>query len=576
MSGLVRLQRLRRPLLAGFLASTALLFPVAVSAHPLGNFTINRYDGIRVSTTDVVVDHVLDMAEIPTFSERADMDTDGDGSVSDSEAAAYAASHCDSTRQSLNLSVGGMPLALAVTERGIEFPQGQGAVTMRLVCTYRAPLASPLSAGTAFSFSDNLYADRRGWREVVVQGDGATLVNSDAPDSTVSLRLTTYPTDLLTVPLDQFQAAWTAQPGGPALPPLSIPDAQPITSQPASLSGTVPQQPVSAPADPAVIPVQPAANPPVTAAVPNGVTDLGSDVTALFQAKDLTPWVIAVSLLVAAGLGALHAVSPGHGKTVMAAYLVGSRGNARQALGLGLMVTVSHTIGVLTLGLLTLSFSTVIQPDRLYPILGVASGTIVVAIGTWLIWQRIAEVRRSRSAARADVAHAEAHADHLEHDHEHHHADDHGHVHQTSDAEPHDHPHDSDEHEHAAEDGWHSHGGRTHTHLPPKGTTLSRRGLITLGLAGGMVPSVSALIVLLGALAAGRPAYGVVLTVAFGLGMAIVLVGVGMGLVYARGFVERFSTGGRGVSVARWLPTATAFTVLGAGALMTVQALALR
>lgn len=522
-----------------------------MSAHPLGNFTINRYDGIRVSPTGVLVDHVLDMAEIPTFSERADMDTDGDGSVSAAEGTAYATAHCDSTQDSLDLAVGGTSLALNVIEQGIQFPQGQGAVTMRLVCVYRASLAAPLTAGSTFAFSDNLYGDRRGWREVVVQGDGATLTSSDAPDSTVSLRLTTYPTDLLTIPLDQFQAAWTAQPGGPALPPLAVPDAQPVAAQPGSLVGMPPQQPGSGVANPQTVAAQPNANPPVTAVVPNGVTDLGSDVTALFQARDLTPWVIAVSLLVAAGLGALHAVSPGHGKTVMAAYLVGSRGNARQALGLGLMVTVSHTIGVLTLGLLTLSFSTVIPPDRLYPILGVASGTIVVGIGTWLIWQRVAEVRRARSIAHAEAKHAEAHTNHLDHEHV-----------RTS--------------HHAPDEGWHSHGGRSHTHLPPRGTTLSRRGLITLGLAGGMVPSVSALIVLLGALAAGRPAYGIVLTVAFGVGMAVVLVGVGVGLVYARGFVERFSSGGRGLSLARWLPTATAFVVLGAGALMTVQALALR
>lgn len=267
----------------------------------------------------------------------------------------------------------------------------------------------------------------------------------------------------------------------------------------------------------------------------------------------------------------------------MAAYLVGSRDNARQALGLGLMVTVSHTVGVLTLGLLTLSFSAVIPPDRLYPILGVVSGTIVVGLGVWLIWQRLADLRRTRAAARAERQHVDVHGlehEHAyaslgaavnEHEHEHPHATEHGHDRAAPDGTK-DHDHDN----HDADDGYHSHGGRRHTHLPPKGTTLSRRGLITLGLAGGMVPSVSALIVLLGALAAGRPAYGIVLTVAFGVGMAVVLVGVGMGLVYARGFVERFSTGGRGRSVARWLPTATAFTVLGAGALMTVQAPALR
>ena len=561
----------RRLLLAMAGGFGLLVIPAVTVAHPLGNFTINHFAGIRISTHAAQVDYVLDMAEIPTFTERSAMDTNGDGAVQDSESAAYAAAHCDATANALALAAGGQAVALQVIQRGISFPLGAGAPTLRLVCEFQGSLPAALGSGaTSFTFKDTTFAERRGWREIVVQGDGATLEQSDAPTSSVSNRLMVYPQDLLATPSNQLAASWGAVAGGPALSPLSVPDASPIGASVAVGGGTEaqPQQ------------VVPATT--TTAAVPNGVTDLGSDVTALFQAKDLTPWVIAVSLLVAAGLGALHAVSPGHGKTVMAAYLVGSRGNARQALGLGLMVTVSHTIGVLTLGLLTLSFSTVIPPDRLYPILGVASGTIVVGIGTWLIWQRIADVRRTRSVARADVAHAEAHAHDLEHehahgsDHQHEHAHEHAHEQVASPAELHGHPHAGDAPEHPVDEGWHSHGGRSHTHLPPKGTTLSRRGLITLGLAGGMVPSVSALIVLLGALAAGRPAYGVVLTIAFGVGMASVLVGVGLGLVYARGLVERFSNGRRGLSMARWLPTATAFVVLGAGALMTVQALALR
>ena len=125
-----------RPLTSAVLAFAAVLFPLAVSAHPLGNFTINRYDGIRVSTTGVVIDHVLDMA---------------DGTVSDAEAATYAAGHCDTTAGALNVVAGGTPLALTVTARGIQFPQGQGAVTLRLVCTYQAVLPTPLAASAAFS-----------------------------------------------------------------------------------------------------------------------------------------------------------------------------------------------------------------------------------------------------------------------------------------------------------------------------------------------------------------------------------------------------------------------------------------
>jgi ABC-type nickel/cobalt efflux system permease component RcnA len=178
----------------------------------------------------------------------------------------------------------------------------------------------------------------------------------------------------------------------------------------------------------------------------------------------------------------------------MAAYLVGGRGSSRQAVGLGLAVTVSHTLGVLVLAGITLAASSFLPPERLYPILGVASGGLVILIGGSLLWTRL---RVMLGAA----AHRRAHA----HGHTHNHGGDHGHGHP---------------HPHAA------------------GDTISWRGLLALGLSGGLVPSASALILLLGSIAAGRVAYGLVLVVGFGLGMAVVLAGVGLVLVHARRFVE--------------------------------------
>src|SRR4051812_10421572 len=148
--------RARRLIGATLLSGAAVLLPVAVSAHPLGNFTINHYDGIRVSADSVLVDHVLDMAEIPTFSERAGMDTNGDGAVDDAEATAYAAQRCGALAGDLSLSVGAAAIPLAVAARGISFPEGQGAPTLRLVCEMRGALPSALkSAGSSFSFTDS-------------------------------------------------------------------------------------------------------------------------------------------------------------------------------------------------------------------------------------------------------------------------------------------------------------------------------------------------------------------------------------------------------------------------------------
>jgi len=489
--------------LAISLAALALVVP-ATSAHPLGNFTINHYSGLRISPTDVLVDHVTDFAEIPTFTERRSMDTDADGNVSDSESRTYALSECTTLESSLDLEVGGSRLTLALTQLGISFPMGQGNPTMRLVCVYDAPLPSAIVSGAEISFSDQTFAERQGWREITVVGDGTTMSGTDLTSTSTSDRLTHYPADLLTVPLGVGSAVFMANPGGPELPAFTVPDATPLNSTS----------------------VEPSASP-TTAAVPATVNELGSDVTGLFQSADLTPPIILLSLAVAFGLGALHAISPGHGKTVMAAYLVGSRGNARQALGLGLTVTVSHTIGVLALGLLSLSAAFVIPADKLYPILSVASGAIVVVIGTYLLFTRLRTWR----------------------------------------AQPRDHD-ASDEHHHEHPEGWHEHGGVGHTHVPQQ--QMGKRGLFALGLSGGMIPSVSALLVLIGSISIGRPAWGVVLTIAFGIGMAAVLVGIGFGLVYARRLVERIPQT-RSLDLGRRVPILSAVVVLLAGFLIAGQ-----
>jgi ABC-type nickel/cobalt efflux system permease component RcnA len=531
------------------------------AAHPLGNFTINHYTGIRVSPDSVLVDRVIDRAEIPTFQARAAMDVDGDGAVSDAEATDWREAACASDSEQLHIAAGAAPLALRVDASALGFPMGQGALTTRLVCRYSVPLpAAVTTAAMTFRVEDRADETRIGWREIVVSGDATTIRDGDALAASVSARLTSYPSDLLATPADQRVATWSAVVGGPSLPPLETPELL------SSGSSTL-------------------------AAVPGGIAELGADVAGLFQARELTLGVIVLSLLAAAGLGALHAASPGHGKTVMAAYLVGSRGTSRQALGLGLTVTLSHTLGVLALAGLTLAASSVIAPERLYPILGGVSGSIVILIAGWLLIGRLRIARRDR----AERAHRRQHHPDLALEHHHGSGDDHHHG--TGDDHDHGaghghhhHPHGPDEahhhvaahthdhdHEAPSDDGWHSHGGIRHTHLPPRDGGLSVRGLFALGLAGGMVPSVSAIILLLGSIAMGRPAYGIALTVAFGVGMATVLVGVGVVLVRARGLLERLPSGPARMRVGRILPAITPAVMLVAGLLITSQAvLALR
>src|SRR5205085_11155238 len=211
----------------------------------------------------------------------------------------------------------------------------------------------------------------------------------------------------------------------------------------------------------------------------------------LIAVPELTVGIALVGLLLAAVLGGFHAMSPGHGKTIVAAYLVGSRGTAKHAVFLGLTVTITHTAGVFALGLITLFAAQYVVPERLYPILSLISGAIVVIIGLSLFIKRL-------NAALGFVAH--------EHEHESEHTHSHDHTHE------------------------HTHDGHTHTHLPPgaDGRRVTWRSLLALGISGGLLPCPSALVVLLSAISLHRVGYGLLLVVAFSFGLACTLTGVGL------------------------------------------------
>jgi ABC-type nickel/cobalt efflux system permease component RcnA len=268
-----------------------------------------------------------------------------------------------------------------------------------------------------------------------------------------------------------------------------------------------------------------------------GLARVGGPLADLARGADgLTPGFLLFALGAAVVLGAAHALQPGHGKTIVAAYLVGSRGTAWQALVLGATVTATHTAGVYALGLATIFLSQYVVPERLYPILEVVSGGLVLGLGGWLLVKRLLAVVQHRRLAHA---------------HEHH---DHAHEH----AGGHDHGHDHD----------HGHGhGHGHAHA---GAT-SWRGLLALGVSGGLLPCPEALMVLLITIAAHQVLFGLALIVAFSLGLAGVLVSFGLLLVYARGLFGRLDLHTR--LVPRVLPVASALVIVVAGSLITAQAL---
>jgi nickel/cobalt transporter (NicO) family protein len=445
-------------LLAGLAA--ALLAPAAASAHPLGNFTINRYSRVDVSGNRAYVLYVLDMAEIPTFQARSD----------GIDAHAYARRIAAGAK----LSVNGRTAALRPLRQRLAFPTGAGGLrTTRL----EVVLAGPKLAGAShLSYRDTNYAGRIGWKEIVVQAErGASLANSTAPAASRSDELHRYPKDLLQSPLDVTSAEAKVEPG-------SAPGGPPSLSDEATLQA------------------------------PDRVSDPGF--ASLIGRGELSLLVVLASLGVAMFWGAAHALSPGHGKTIITAYLVGQRGTPWHAALLGLIVTVTHTIGVFALGVVTLALSQFIVPDDLYPWLNLATGLLVVGIGA--------------SVFLARWRHRRAHAP--GHDHHHHH----------------------------------------HHHHAPTGEGPGWRSLLAVGVSGGLLPCPSALVVLLAAISLHRTGFGLLLILAFSVGLALTVTAVGLIAVLAKRAFARISLEG---PLVRLLPAASALVILVAGVAMTARAL---
>lgn len=454
----------------------------AAFAHPLGNFTINRYSLVDASGGRIYVRYVLDMAEIPTFQAQPTVRSEGE--------AAYARSLVAKIQRGLVLTVDGQRLGLTPLQQELAFPPGQaGLHTTRLEIAFASP---PLTAGqqSRVDYRDTNFPDRIGWKEIVLLADsGATLRSSSAPSQSISAELRSYPKDLLQSPLDVTSATATIVAGdgagrAPTLNPRSALD-----------------QRVGV----------------------RAVSDGGF--AGLIAHDKLSIGFVLLSLLIAAFWGAAHAFSPGHGKSIIAAYLVGSRGTPRHAVLLGLTVTITHTIGVFALGLVTLSLSSFVVPDQLYPWLNLVSALLIVAVAVGVLRWRVGEWRRPRATITAHT-----------HDHGHHHGHDQSH-------------------------------GHDHEHADP---SLGLRRLIGIGISGGIIPCPTALVVLLAAISLHRVGYGLVLILAFSVGLAAAMTGIGLLAVSAKRLFNRVNFEGR---LLRILPAVSALVVLALGLAMTARAL---
>jgi nickel/cobalt transporter (NicO) family protein len=436
--------------LAGLLASSS-----AAEAHPLGNFTINRYAGLEVAGRDVYVRYALDVAEIPTYQLGGELRAPG-----------YPAR----LAARLLLTLGGRRTPLAVVDSRTALRPGAGGLkTLRLDVVYRAVRAS----GGALAFEDRSFGGHIGWREVTLGArDGGTVVASDVPATSTSDALHAYPSDLLRSPLDVTSARATVTLGSASAPAPTI-------------GG------VDAPAH------------------------AGTGFESLIERGELSIGALLLALSIAAFWGAAHALTPGHGKAMVAAYLVGTKGRPRDAFLLGGTVTVTHTAGVFALGFVTLGLSAFIVPEQLYPWLTLVSGVLVVVVG--------ASVLRQRLPSRGDRGHR--------------------HHHEHAGCEHHDHQHHDE---------------------------LTSKGILGIGVAAGLLPCPSALVVLLSAIALHRVGLGLALIVAFSIGLAATITGIGLVAVLARRTFGSLSLDGR---VVRLLPAVSAGLILAVGILITARAL---
>ena len=523
----------------------SLALPTIAFAHPLGNFTINQYVGLNISHEMILIDYVVDMAEIPAFQEIAIFDANGNGQADLTESAGYDADKCASLQPDLKLLLNNKPLAFALASSSVAFPVGVGGLpTLRLTCEFRASFKSTQGNNT-LSFVNNAFPDRIGWSEIVVTAEGISLQGNFATTS-LSNRLTNYPQDLLTNPLDERTVEMEIT--------SNVPSSQMDASIPSGQTESLLQR---------------------------SMQDRNDAFTRLILMDEITLPTLLIALAIAFIWGAMHAMTPGHGKTIVGAYLVGSRGTAKHALYLGLTTTVTHTLGVFIFGLITLFAAQYILPETLFPWMTLLSGLFVVGIGLNLFIERF-RTSGMRSwfggpkSNRVKLAqlytpvlqHTHATGTHASHKyvlaspqkrHHSHYFDDY-----PDSRKVHAHAHDHDHHDHEH----HSHDHNEHSHLPPE--TITWRSLLALGISGGLLPCPSALVVLLGAIALNRIGLGLILVFAFSLGLAGALTAIGLLFIYAGKLFERFPARGRIIGI---LPVFSALIISLIGLGIVVKAL---
>ena len=654
-------------------AILTLAFAGFAAAHPMGNFSVSHYTRFDVRPDRIDLVYALDLAEIPTFELMQSWNMDG---AARNAVTARAIGDAGAWLRGLRLTRDGQPVMVRFDHATAVIADGAGGLpVLRITVNASVP-----GGGGSFEFEDSNYGGRSGWKEImIVPHEGARVEAASHGSADRSRALSDYPAGEVAAPPQDLRASfhWTPAGGVAAVQPSRKPESPPGQAQQPQLAS--PQTAPSVPSNSG-------------AGAANGTVVKGDYLSRLLGGREITASMLLIGLCVAFGLGAMHALSPGHGKTIVAAYLVGSRGTMKHALLLGGLVTFTHTASVFALGLGVLFFETQIVPEKVFPVLGAISGLSIVVIGANLLYRRTKALRAGDAGHHHhhdhhhhDHGHVHAHAhgghthshdghthvdghshqhgvhahtheplglaagqrehvhshdghthshngpthEHLEHTHAHDgrvhrhehvghthggHSHEHlanieesavhthvpaGHVHAHATQAPpsHDghppsdtghthtrftHTHDGHTHSHevvrgqsghaadAAHHGFtHTHDGHTHSHVPDGPITLG--SLIALGVSGGLVPCPSALVLLLTSIALGRVALGLSLLLSFSAGLAVVLMGIGVLVLYAKHLLPERT--GLAAPIFRYVPVLSAAVVTVLGVLMTAVAL---
>lgn len=514
--------------------TVALLGAALAAAHPMGNFSVSHYTRFEVTAHGVEMIYALDLAELPTFDLLRQWGLERTSPRADLER--KATEQARAWTGNLQIASGGSPVKPKFLKADLVIADGAGDLPIVRISSH---LRLDVTPGK-LEYEDGNFAERAGWKEIVIRAaKGVVLEHASQGPEDRSNALTQYPQDPAVAPPQDLRAAveWTATP--PALAAAPKPRPVPVVTP-------IPQP--KGPATPAPVTMS-------AKAAPAGSVVKGDFLSRMLHQRELTLGMIVIAMVVAFALGAAHALTPGHGKTIVAAYLVGSRGTLKHAMFLGAMVTFTHTVSVFLLGLATLFLFQYVVPEKITQVLGAISGLSIVAIGAYMMYTRIRGILPTAVPAH-----------HHQHDHDHgqdHHHHDHAHV-----------PHDHDHHQHHREHV-HSHGSRVHSHGPgghvhshEMPDEISWGSLVALGASGGLVPCESALVLLLSAIALGRAGLGLILLVAFSLGLAIVLMGIGVLVLYAKHLLPKSGNAHRHPAF-RWIPVASAGIVVFVGLLMT-------